>query len=95
MMIRPDPPAGARACDNRAYSPSSRETSMTLKNGHEIQQIIYDGGLRVTVQVIDESTKRRNSWGDPEWLSVPLASMPNEWLREVRGAVDNALRVAA
>ncbi len=66
---------------------------MTLRDGHDIQQIIYGGGPMVTVQV-EENTGRKR-WGDPAWLSVPLAQMPPEWLREVRGAVDDALRVAA
>lgn len=68
---------------------------MTLKDGNEIQQIIYGGGHAVTVQVIDETTRHRKRWGDPVWLSVPLARMPPEWLREVRSAVDEALGVAA
>jgi hypothetical protein len=68
---------------------------MTLRDGHEIQQIIYDGGRAVTVQVIDETTRHRKRWGDPVWVQVPLAKMPPEWLREVRDAADEALRAAA
>lgn len=68
---------------------------MTLRDGNEIQQIIYDGGKAVTVQVIDESTRRGKRWGDPMWVSVPLAQMPTQWLREASSAIDDALRVAA
>lgn len=68
---------------------------MTLRDGNEIQQIIYGGGRAVTVQVIDETTRHRKRWGDPVWLSVPLGQMPREWLRDVRNSVDDALRVAA
>jgi hypothetical protein len=68
---------------------------MTLRDGHEIQQIIYDGGRAVTVQVLDESTRRRSHWGDPVWVSVPLAQMPAQWLREASSAIDDALRLAA
>lgn len=68
---------------------------MTLRDGNEIQQIIYGGGRVVTVQVLDESTRRRSHWGDPVWLSVPLAQMPAQWLREASSAIDDALRAAA
>lgn len=67
---------------------------MTLRDGHEIQQIIYDGGRAATVQIF-ENSQRRNDYGDPVWLSVPLAQMPKQWLREASSAIDDALRAAA
>jgi hypothetical protein len=59
---------------------------MVLRDGSHVDDIYYDGGSYVTVKTWDG--RHDDSL---EWRTAPLAAMPREWLREVKGAIESAL----
>jgi hypothetical protein len=79
-----------------AFAPfaTSREPSMTLKDGCHAQDIIHAGGGYVSATVWVGGKDERNR-GRPEWMRVPLALLPDEWFREMKADAEEALRLAA
>ena len=66
---------------------------MTLRDGRIAQDVYFtgDGYVRAKIWVGAKNERER---GNPEWDSVPLNLMPDEWLREIQVATQDALRAA-
>jgi hypothetical protein len=67
---------------------------MTLRDGRIAQDVYFAGAGYVRAKVwVDAKSERER--GRPEWMSVPLNLMPDEFLREMRDEAQAALQQAA
>ena len=67
---------------------------MTLRDGRIAQDAYFagDGYVRAKIWVGAKNERHR---GSPEWDSVPLNLMPEDWLREMKESAEAALQLAA
>jgi len=65
----------------------SNAMSMFLRDGRCVDDLVYDGGSTLSVKVWGSHSDDES----PQWDTVPLSSMPSEWLQDVRSAADTAL----
>ncbi len=67
---------------------------MTLRDGRYADDLIYTGGSSVSAKIYTPGPRGGRRGETIAWEDVPLAAMPPEWLREMRGAATKALRKA-